>query len=230
MNKKLCYTLFQSFLPNEYSGDIDNAIGITWYWCLYQQYQMTEKVMLHLILIIMNQEMQWWYWWCPQGHVIPILASHDLKHHVTPCFNHFGLTNKMCYWKCYQCHLMLALVPTALHGQKSHVTLCFNCFHIINTILQLMMHLISHDSIAVTNGTTSPHFDDCDWMNAMVLLSTPLASQRYVQTLLEIGKIHKGISNHYIDTFRHYDKLCHLSPMLPVIIGHTHLFQDNLFT
>ena len=26
--------------------------------------QMTEKVMLHLILIILNLQMQWYYWWC----------------------------------------------------------------------------------------------------------------------------------------------------------------------
>ena len=52
--KELCYTLFQSSGPNELIGAIDNAIDIIWCWCQCLKGQMTEKVMLHLILVILN--------------------------------------------------------------------------------------------------------------------------------------------------------------------------------
>ena len=48
------YTLLNHLWPNEYSGAVDSGISIIWYWCQCQQCQMTEKVMLNLILIILN--------------------------------------------------------------------------------------------------------------------------------------------------------------------------------
>ena len=56
---------------------IYNIIGIPSCWCQCQQCQMTEKVILYLILIILNYQMQWYYWWCYQWYVMPILALHD---------------------------------------------------------------------------------------------------------------------------------------------------------
>ena len=61
--KKPYVTLLQLIWPNEYNDAIDNVVRITWCWCQCQQWQMTERVILHLILFI-NWQMQWCYWWC----------------------------------------------------------------------------------------------------------------------------------------------------------------------
>ena len=42
--KKFHCKLFQLSWPNEYSGAIDNVIGITWCWYQCQQCQMSEKI------------------------------------------------------------------------------------------------------------------------------------------------------------------------------------------
>ena len=47
--QKLYYTLFQSPCLNDYNGAVDNDIGITLCLRQYQQCQMSEKAMLHLI-------------------------------------------------------------------------------------------------------------------------------------------------------------------------------------
>ena len=90
------------------------------------------------------------------------------------------LKTKWCHWQCHQCHIMLALVPTASHDQKSHDTPCFNCVYPMNKMVQLMMHLTSHDSNAGTNDMTwlktviSPPFHHCDLMNTIVPLTAHL--------------------------------------------------------
>ena len=55
-DQKLCCTLFQLTCPNDYNATIDNAIGITWCWCQYQQCKMAEKVLLNLILSYWNNK------------------------------------------------------------------------------------------------------------------------------------------------------------------------------
>ena len=73
--KKPCCTLFWSSWPKEFSDTIYDAISINWYWCQYQWHhmmsmpltvvlhdagtnntchQMTKKVMLHLVLIVLT--------------------------------------------------------------------------------------------------------------------------------------------------------------------------------
>ena len=56
----------------------------------------------------------------------------------------------------------------------------------------MLVPMTSHD----LKSQVSPHFDHCDLINAMVLLATALASQRYVLTL----SIH--VSIHCVDTSR----------------------------
>ena len=79
-----------NFLDQKCSGDIADAIHLTWCWWSHDQ-----KAILGFILIILTKQMQWWYWWCQQCHVMPTLVSHIQRIHVAPCFNHLDLTSKM---------------------------------------------------------------------------------------------------------------------------------------
>ena len=51
------------------------AMGITWCWCLCQRNHMTRKLMWHLLLIILTQQMEWCHWWHCLHHVTPTPAS-----------------------------------------------------------------------------------------------------------------------------------------------------------
>ena len=65
-------------------------------------------------------------------HVMAMVVSHDQKCHVASCFSHLDLAKNSALDKCYSCHMMLVLVPTASHDQKSHVTACFSCLNLID--------------------------------------------------------------------------------------------------
>ena len=70
--------------------------GIRWHW--YQWHDMTQKVTLHIIMIVLTWKMQWLYWWCHQHPVMPTLASvtsHDQESHVALHFNCCDLRNAM---------------------------------------------------------------------------------------------------------------------------------------
>ena len=54
--------------------------------------------MLHLILVILTQGMQWCHWCCCWSQVMPIpepVVSHDQKSHVAPHFSFLDLRNAM---------------------------------------------------------------------------------------------------------------------------------------
>ena len=51
---------------------------------------------------------------------------------------------KWYHWQCHQCHVILALVPTASHNQNSHVTPCFSCPYLMK----------KDGAIAGANGNT----------------------------------------------------------------------------
>ena len=95
--KKLCCTLFRFSWLNEHSGAIYIlTIPLTSHDAdASARQQMTEKVKLHLILSILNLQMQWCYLWCHQYHVMPTQAWHDQKIHVAPYFLNLDLTNKI---------------------------------------------------------------------------------------------------------------------------------------
>ena len=50
--KKSCCTSFQSYLPKEFNGPVNDAVGIMWCWHWHQWHHMTRKVMLHLISVV----------------------------------------------------------------------------------------------------------------------------------------------------------------------------------
>ena len=54
--KELCHTLFQLSSSNEQNVAMDDEVSITWQQSLYQWLHMTEKVMFHLILIIVPND------------------------------------------------------------------------------------------------------------------------------------------------------------------------------
>ena len=77
-----------------------------WHWCHYQWHDMAQKsghvnsvkwlkhhVGSHFIHLELTK--QQCYWWYHQCHVMPMLTSHDQKSHVSTCFNHLDLANKM---------------------------------------------------------------------------------------------------------------------------------------
>ena len=46
---------------------------------------------------------------------------------------------RWCHWQCHQCHVMLALVPTASQDLKSHITPCFKCLHEMKKMVPPLM-------------------------------------------------------------------------------------------
>ena len=54
MTKKSCFTCFGSSWPNKCSHATDNAISNMWCQCWHQWCHMTQKVMLHFILIFLT--------------------------------------------------------------------------------------------------------------------------------------------------------------------------------
>ena len=53
MTKRTCCTSFQSAWPKDCSGASGDAADITWHWCWCQWHQMTNKIILHLISVIL---------------------------------------------------------------------------------------------------------------------------------------------------------------------------------
>ena len=89
---------------------------------------MTIKMMVHLILIILSQGMQWCHrWWC-WHHAMPIPApmlSHDKKSHVSPHFNCFDLRK--------------AVVPLTTLG----IMCCHHWWQLCQWTKKFMLHFFS---------------------------------------------------------------------------------------
>ena len=123
--KPWCYTSFQLSWHKECNGVADNTV-IIWYDtsasgvngqkcdfpphfnCLDLEnamvlyliqlawYDAKKVPVLHLIVIILNKEVQLWYWWGHWHHMMLILmASHDPKSHIASPFDHLDVTNGM---------------------------------------------------------------------------------------------------------------------------------------
>ena len=56
---KSCVTSFWSPWCMECNGITDDFISITWCWCQHQWHHMIREVMLHLILIVLTQKMNY---------------------------------------------------------------------------------------------------------------------------------------------------------------------------
>ena len=127
---------------------IVDSVNIIWHWCQHQWQNMTQKVMLHLSLIILTSGMQW-YHWCHQCTMIPeSMESHDQYSHVAPHFDCLDLRNAVVPL------MMPMLVPMASHGQKSHVVPHFDYLDLRNAIVPLTMPSVYHAASA--NGITWP--------------------------------------------------------------------------
>ena len=113
---KSCCALFQSSWSKECISAIDDTTGIAWCW--WQWHDMTKKVMLHLILIVLTKGMQWCHWQSCWHHVTPVampVVSHDQKvmlHLVSIVWTY---VMQWCHW----CHVMSMAVQMALDDQES---------------------------------------------------------------------------------------------------------------
>ena len=92
--KLILYIFFQSSWPNKCNGAIDSGTGIIWCCANVNSVKCLKS---HVTSPLNHLELtkQYYFWWCHQCHVMPTLASHDQECHISPCFNHFDLTNKM---------------------------------------------------------------------------------------------------------------------------------------
>ena len=75
---------FWSSWPNKWNGPIDDTVGLMWHWQKHQWHYMGKRVMLHLIWIILKEQMQWCHWWYHWHHIILMqvpMASHDKMAH-----------------------------------------------------------------------------------------------------------------------------------------------------
>ena len=121
-------------------------ISVTWCWYWFQWCHMTKEVMLHLILIILTQEMMWCDWWCDQFYVMLMptpLPSHDQWSHVVPHFDCLDLGNEWCHWQCH-----FASGDTGASGitwPKYHIAPHFNCLDLAKTMVPFMMQSASCD-------------------------------------------------------------------------------------
>ena len=120
--------MFQSSWPNEYSGTIDNAPGITWSWCLCHQYQITKN---HVVSYLRHLELT--------NAVVLLMmpaVSYDAntgitwpKHHVSPCFNHHDLSNKMVLLTMPSVSCNAHLSDNTITWPKESCHPCFSCLH-----------------------------------------------------------------------------------------------------
>ena len=82
--KRSCCMSFWSSWCKECNGTTDSAVGMIW--CQHQWHYMTNKVILHLIPIILAYRMWWCHWQCCWHHMMPMaVVSHDQKvmlHHI----------------------------------------------------------------------------------------------------------------------------------------------------
>ena len=136
----------QLILSYEWNSTIDNAIGITWCLCQYQQHQMTEKNLLVSHFSHLELKIQWCYWLNYQYHVMPTLASHDHKSHVVSCFNYHDLTNKVASLtmpsiRC--CTLFQLSSPNEQNGVTDDVITWQQCWYQWGSLTKyVMFHLI----------------------------------------------------------------------------------------
>ena len=100
MTKKSRCTSFWSSWCKEFNGVIDDAIDITWYWCLWQLHHMTKA----------QCYISFWPSW-PKNRMVPLMAllvscelrpasmvSQDQKSQVAYCFSCLDLMNTMVFW------------------------------------------------------------------------------------------------------------------------------------
>ena len=120
--KRLFYTSFKLSWLKECSGAIDCVLGTTWCWHWCQWHQMIKKVILHLSLIVLTWEIQWFHWWSYHQHVVltlVLMAYHDQWSPVAPHFSFLDLRNAVvaliCCWHC------AVLLPVVWHDQKRQV-------------------------------------------------------------------------------------------------------------
>ena len=125
------------------------------------------------------------YWWCHQCHVMPRLASHEQKGHVSSCFNPLDLNKKTVPMTMPSVPCDACTGTNSIMWPKESCHTIFSCLHLINKwcywwcsqhhMAAWLVLMTSHD----WKSHVSPHSDQCDQMNEMVPLTTPLASQGY---------------------------------------------------
>ena len=64
--------LFQLSEPQEWTGAIDDVVGIIWHCSHCQWYLMTKKSCSTSFQLSWPKEMQWCHWWCCWHHIILI--------------------------------------------------------------------------------------------------------------------------------------------------------------
>ena len=160
--------------PNEYNGTSNNVIGITWYWCQCQMAkshvaahfdhcQLTNAMVLTMMALVSIDQKSLCTlfnspWTGKQNGAIDNAIS------VMWCSN----------W--YQWHQMAKrVISNVVSIVYVQWTKC--------CIMAMLVLMESND----WKSHVSPHFDLCNLMNAMVPLTTPLASQKYVNHCLDMS-------------------------------------------
>ena len=101
--------------------------------------------MLHLIFIILANQMQWCHWWWHWHHMTKKVMLHLL-------LIIFTLQMDMCYWwHCWH-HVTLTPASMASNDQKSYVKHRFLYLDLIYTVVLLTMPFASHDADASANS------------------------------------------------------------------------------
>ena len=106
-----------------------------------------QKVILHLMSIVLAGEMQWFHWWCHQHHVmLTLLQWHHMTKKVILYLITVALTYKMqwCHWWC--CRHYLVRETMVLHDQKRCVAYHFICLYLRKTMMPFLMLLGSCDT------------------------------------------------------------------------------------
>ena len=108
------------------------------------------------------------------------------KYHFGAYFNHLNMT-KWCNWQCHQCHVVLALVPTASHDQN----VMSNLVSITSTLGTKWCHCWCHyHHIAPMLAPVTSH----DWHHVAPLFDCNDSECSCYPT---------DISRHYLDLSRH---------------------------
>ena len=87
-----------------------------------------QKVIVHIVSVILTWWIQWYYWWWHWLHImlIPVTTvSNDWKCHVATDFNHLELTKQQCSLCYFKWHVM----PTLASHDKRVM------FHLVSIIL-----------------------------------------------------------------------------------------------
>ena len=162
-----------------------------------------QKVMLHLMSMVLSEEIHWCCWWCHQWYMMPTQVTmgwHGQKSHVAL----HGIT--WCQWyhlmknSCFTSFWLSWLIKCSgsidnvigitccwwwwqwQHMTKTSCCISFAHFDVTNEVGLLMTLLASCGSDTSINGITWPRkvcytlFELFILINAMVLLAMPLAS------------------------------------------------------